>query len=100
MAPQCKPEPAVPPRRVRRVASATASGPGRTSATSREPPEAGLGVLLVFVTAALVMVGAVVVAGVVDRMWVLVPVMCVDLVATFAVLASVAWLLGGDGDSR
>ena len=86
-----------PPLRSSPAGVAPAGPPA--SAASREPPDAGLGLLFAFIIAVLVMVGAVVVAGIVDRMWILIPVMCVDFVATFAVMVSIAWLLRGDSES-
>jgi hypothetical protein len=60
----------------------------------------GVGRLLsVFVAATLVMVTAVIVVGVVDRWWVLVPVMLVDFATTFAVVAYIARMLADDGES-
>jgi hypothetical protein len=55
--------------------------------------------LLVFVAATLVMVAAVIVVGIVDRLWVLVPVMLVDFATTFGVVAYIARLLADDGES-
>lgn len=73
---------------------------------TRPPPppaeahsDAGVGLLLVFVAATLVMVGAVIAAAAVNRWWVLVPVMCVDLAATFGVFEIIARLLRDDGES-
>jgi hypothetical protein len=80
-----------------KLRSAPAGPPA--AAPFREPPDAGLGLLFAFIVAVLMMVGAVVVAGIVDRMWVLIPVMCVDFVATFGVMVSIAWLLRGDVES-
>jgi hypothetical protein len=51
----------------------------------------------VFVAATVIMVVAVVLVGAVDRTWVLVPVMLVDLVVTFAVIATLVGLIGDDG---
>jgi hypothetical protein len=45
------------------------------------------------------MVGAVVAIGIVDRSWILVPVMVVDLAVTFCVLAAIAHLLRDDDGS-
>jgi hypothetical protein len=60
----------------------------------------GVGALLfVFVAATLVMVAAVIVVGIVDRLWVLVPVMLVDFATTFGVVAYIARLLADDGES-
>ena len=55
--------------------------------------------LLVFFAATIIMVVAVVLVGAVDRLWVLVPVMLVDLGVTFAVVATLVSLLGDDGTS-
>ena len=57
-------------------------------------------VLLVFVAATLIMVADVVLLEAVGQWWVLVPVMLVDFILTFIVLALVVQLLGnGDGGS-
>ena len=64
------------------------------------PPDRGTRVLLVFVAATLIMVAAVALVGAVGQWWVLVPVMLVDFILTFIVLALVVQLLGnGDGGS-
>jgi hypothetical protein len=76
-------------------------------AAARHPPmrgrrSAGDGVgqlLSVFLAATLVMVTAVIVVGIVDRLWVLVPVMLVDFATTFGVVAFIARLLADDGES-
>jgi hypothetical protein len=73
----------------------------------RDPPmrgrcSAGDGVgrlLSVFLAATLVMVTAVIIVGIVDRWWVLVPVMVVDVATTFAVVAYIARMLADDGES-
>jgi hypothetical protein len=60
----------------------------------------GVGALLfVFVAATLVMVAAVSVVGIVDRLWVLVPVMLVDFATTFGVVAYILRVLADDGES-
>jgi hypothetical protein len=59
----------------------------------------GLALLLIFVVATLLMVVAVVTVDAVDRWWVLVPVMVLDLSLTFAVIAGIAQLLADDGES-
>jgi hypothetical protein len=69
------------------------------SAAADEQRDAGLNVLLAFLAAALVMVGAVALVAVVGRWWVLLPVMCIDVAAASGVLACVAWLLRDDGES-
>jgi hypothetical protein len=57
------------------------------------------GLMCVFVAATLVMVGAVIVVGIVDRGWVLVPVMLVDFAITFGVVAYIMRLLADDGEA-
>ena len=81
-----------PPRRLDAPAA-----PGRrpTPSALRDP---GVALLLVFLGAVLVMVGAVAVAALVGRWWILVPVMCMHFAATFAVLACIARLLGDGND--
>lgn len=54
--------------------------------------------LVVFVAAILLVVAAVVVAGAVDRLWVLVPAMVVDFAVTFGVVLTINRLLGDDGE--
>jgi hypothetical protein len=88
------------PRRFRTPPS-TASAPARHP-SRREGPSAGAGVgqlLSVFLAATLVMVTAVIVVGIVDRWWVLVPVMLVDFATTFGVVAYLARLLADDGEA-
>jgi hypothetical protein len=79
----------------------TAPTPGRDPPMrGRRSAGDGVGRLLsVFVAATLVMVTAVIVVGVVDRWWVLVPVMLVDFATTFAVVAYIARMLADDGES-
>ena len=52
-----------------------------------------------YLVASLAIVGAVVLAGAVDRWWILVPVMCVFFTCAFGVLASIMRLLRDSGDS-
>jgi hypothetical protein len=54
----------------------------------------------VFLAATLVMVAAIIVVGIADRWWVLVPVMLVDFAITFGVMSYVVRLLGDDGEAR
>lgn len=92
--------------RVRTPASGRSS-PVSSGQDAAEPPEPeqqldgdrGLILLLTFTAAMLVMVGLATLAAVVDRMWILIPVMAVDLMVTVAVIASIAWLLS-NGDGR
>ena len=58
----------------------------------------GIDALVIFVVAALLVVGAVVVADAVDQWWVLVPVMVVDFAAAFGVLVTINHLLADDGE--
>jgi fatty acid desaturase len=58
-----------------------------------------LGPLWMYLVASLAIVGAVVLAGAVDRWWILAPVMCVFFVSTFGVLASILRLLRDSGDA-
>jgi hypothetical protein len=69
------------------------------STPSDDGRDVGLRLLISFLAAALLMVGAVVTIGIVDRSWILVPVMIVDLAATFSVLATIAHLLRDDPGS-
>jgi hypothetical protein len=87
---------------------ATVARPGFGAPLPKSPippsPSAGASprgdyLLLVFFAAAMVMVVAVVLVGAVDQMWVLVPVMLVDLTVTFAVVATLVSMLGDDGQS-
>jgi hypothetical protein len=52
--------------------------------------------LSVFLAAVLTVVGAVWVAAVVNQWWILIPIIAVLVLATFAVLATVLRLLDGD----
>ena len=87
------------------VAPARFSAPPAKSPEIVQPPSRaaadGLSrgdfLFLVFFAAAMIMVVAVVLVGAVGQMWVLVPVMVVDLTVTFAVIATVVSLLGDDG---
>jgi hypothetical protein len=94
-------------RRRRDAEDATVAAP-RPSAPStsltivrRSPGAGGLSrgddLFLVFFLATMIMVIAVVLVGAVGQMWVLVPVMLVDLTVTFAVIATLVSLLGDDG---
>jgi hypothetical protein len=101
---------AVPPRSRRRrdaedatVAAPRPSAPPPTlPITARRSPGAGGlsrgdHLFLVFFLATIIMVIAVVLVGAVGQMWVLVPVMLVDLTVTFAVIATLVSLIGDDG---
>jgi len=73
--------------------------PGAPPDSSRGPAplrDRGSVLLLVFTSALLVMVGLISLAAVVDRTWILIPVMAIDLAVTAAVLASVFRLMGND----
>ena len=62
--------------------------------TSASLPDRGVRVLLVFTAAMLIMVAAATLVGAVGQWWVLVPVMLVDFILTFIVLALFVELLG------
>jgi fatty acid desaturase len=57
----------------------------------------GVTLLLVFFAATVIMVAAAALVGAVDRWWILVPVMLAHLALTFAVIATIAHLLGEAG---
>ena len=91
------------------VSSPRAAAPRPTSPIIARPSPAaagsadrdrGIELLLAFVVAALVMVGAVAILAVVGSWWALAPVMLVDFAATFAVIASIVHLLRDGGDPR
>ena len=63
-------------------------------------PDRGLGLLYWFVVATAIMVGAFLVAGAVDQMWILVPGMAVHLVMTFLVLSAIFRLMARGNDER
>jgi hypothetical protein len=77
------------------------SGDHRRSRSWTHPPESsadadrdpGLLLLLGFIVAILVMVGAVAVVAVASRWWVLLAAMLVDVAATFSILAALTRLL-------
>ena len=62
--------------------------------TSAPLPDRGVRVLLVFTAAMLIMVAAATLVGAVGQWWVLAPVMLVDFILTFIVLALFVELLG------
>ena len=62
--------------------------------TSASLPDRGIRVLLVFTAAMLIMVAAATLVGAVGQWWVLAPVMLVDFILTFIVLALFVELLG------
>jgi hypothetical protein len=100
-----------PPVRVRgpRSSAAAPSTPtrhGRVAPPPGAPPHSSRGpaplrdrgsvLLIVFTSALLLMVGLISLAAVVDRTWVLIPVLAIDVTLTTAVLASVLRLMGND----
>lgn len=67
-----------------------------SSVPERRPPplaDHGLTLLIIFTSSALLVVALVVLAGAVDQMWILAPIMLVDFAVTAAVLVTVAKLL-------
>jgi hypothetical protein len=92
--------PALADPRFRAPLGATRALPHRSHNRRRRSVRDGVGaLLLVFVAATLVMVAAVIVVGIVDRLWVLVPVMLVDFATTFGVVTYILRLLADDGES-
>jgi len=70
--------------------------PDESSVPERRPPplaDHGLTLLIIFTSSALLIVALVVLAGAVDQMWILAPIMVVDFAVTAAVLVTVAKLL-------
>jgi hypothetical protein len=93
-------EPAPTQPRGQQIPRGSPPVPGpRPPSTPSDGHDVGLGLLFSFMVAALLMVGAVVAVGIVDHSWILVPVMVVDLAATFCVLAMIAHLLRDDAGS-
>ena len=97
-----------PPRARRRNdaghGTARSRRPASPRSTRASPPETtaprtdrGIRFLLVFVAAMLIMVAGVTLVGTVGQWWVLVPVMLVDFILTFIVLALIVELLGEGG---
>ena len=99
------PAPRTPRRGDATGASRQTSAPAPTSPTRVRSSSSAEGqsrwggdfLLLVFFTATVTMVVAVVLVGAVGQWWVLVPVMLVDFIATFAVIVALVQLLGADG---
>ena len=77
---------------------------GRQNHEPRPGPEPrperdrGLTLLAVFTFAMLLIVGLATLAAAIDRMWVLAPVMAIDLGVTVLVIATIARLLNDDDD--
>ena len=74
----------------------SARAPDGSSSPERRPApvaDHGLTLRIVFTSSALLIVALVVVAGAVDQMWILAPIMLVDFAVTAAVLVTVAKLL-------
>jgi hypothetical protein len=97
--------PVAPKRHLPRDAARPRALPARRALRDESPappppsPERdrGLSLLWIFLVAALIIVGAVVLANAVDSWWILIPVMAVDLLMTFGVLAGLMRLLADDG---
>ena len=71
----------------------------RPSSTAGLQHDQGVGLLLVFLFATLIMLIAVALVGAAEQWWILVPVMLAHLAVTFAVIATIARMLGGGGQS-
>jgi hypothetical protein len=90
------------PRSTRRFAVSLSAAPALapdSPVRGRFPGGSVGGLMFVFVAATLVMVTAVIAVGIVDRWWVLVPVMLVDFATTFGVVAYIMQLLADDGEA-
>ena len=87
-----------PPRTLRARSQRHAPNPEPPSA-SDPPRDRGLGLLTVFTASTLLIVGLVCLVGSVDRWWILIPVMAIDLAVTAAVLVVMLRLLD-DGAER
>jgi hypothetical protein len=81
----------------RRVDATARSAEPPSGSNDTVRPDRGVGLMLIFTAATLLMVLAVAAVTVVDRWWVLVPVMLLDFVVTFAVIATIVRLLRDDG---
>jgi hypothetical protein len=93
------PQPGAPPQRVdpRGAAPGAHVDPPRPSGQIRErrpTTDRGIGLLLIFTAGVLVMVGLITLIAIIDRWWMLGPVMAFDFVVTAAVLAIIVRLLG------
>ena len=78
---------APPPRADRRDAD-----PG-TRVDSPRPSDRGIGLLMIFTAGVLVMVGLITLTAIIDRWWMLGPMMAFDFAVTTAVLAIIVRLL-------
>jgi hypothetical protein len=74
-------------------APAASENRGLASKRPRAKPPSAQGLLFAFVTGILLMTVAVVVVNAVGRLWILIPVMLVDVAVTFSIIASVVRLL-------
>lgn len=82
------------------VAPSAAAAASSRAVPRPSVPDRGAGLLVVFLAATLIMIVAITVVGLVDRWWVLVPVMLVDFAATFGVIATITGLLADDGEPQ
>ena len=98
------PRDARPPRTSVPARPRPRSRPDDSATRPKSPPapespplrDRGISLLTIFTAAALLIVALVCVVGSVDRWWILIPVMAIDLAVTAAVLASVFRLMGND----
>ena len=93
------PRPGAPPPRVDRrdaeLGTPVVSPRPSSQIRERRPAtDRGIGLLLIFTAGVLVMVGLITLTAVIDRWWMLGPVMAFDFVVTAAVLAIIVRLLG------
>jgi hypothetical protein len=88
------PRPSVPARpRSNRDAPGPKPAPGAPSSESSPIRDRGISLLAIFTAATLLIVALVCLLGSVDRWWILIPVMAIDLTVTGAVLAVMVRLL-------
>ena len=97
--PPLHPRPGAPPPRVdRRDARPDTRGvsprPSSQVRERRPPADRGIGLLIIFTAGVLVMVGLITLTAIIDRWWMLGPVMAFDFVVTAALLAIIVRLLG------
>jgi hypothetical protein len=97
--PRLHPRPGVPPphakrRDARPATRLVSSRPSRQMGERRPAADRGIGLLIIFTAGVLAMVGLITLTAVIDRWWILGPVMAFDFVVTAAVLAIIVRLLG------
>ena len=97
--PRLHPRPGAPPPRAdrrdaRRGTRVVSPRPSSQIRERRRATDRGIGLLIIFTAGVLVMVGLITLTAIIDRWWILGPVMAFDFVVTAAVLAIIVRLLG------